>query len=142
GLLGKIIDPLGESKSEGQDYVRPEEEKEIDVSAPGLITRAKITKPFSTGTAVIDMMIPLGCRQKQLVIGDRKTGKSSFLLSVIKNQVKLGTIIVYAAISKQKSDIKKIQNFFVDEGLTGSTVVVASEPDDSPSLIFLTPYSA
>ena len=141
-LLGKIIDPLGESKSEGQEYTRPEEEKEIDVSAPGLITRAKITKPFSTGTAVIDMMIPLGCGQKQLVIGDRKTGKTSFLLSVIKNQVKLGTVIVYAAISKQKSDIKKIQNFFIDEGLTNNTVVVASEPDDSPSLIFLTPYSA
>ncbi|HRN96395.1 MAG TPA: F0F1 ATP synthase subunit alpha [Candidatus Levybacteria bacterium] len=141
-LLGMIVNPLGDSKSQEQQYIRPQTEQEIDVPAPGLVKRAKITKPFSTGTAVIDMMIPLGCGQKQLVIGDRKTGKTSFLLSVIKNQIKLGTIVVYGAISKQKSDIKKIQNFFAKEGLTQNTVIVATESDDSPSLIFLTPYSA
>lgn len=141
-LLGKIITPLGDSKSEQQEYVRPEQEQEIDVPAPGIEKRVKITKPFSTGTAVIDMMIPLGCGQKELVIGDRKTGKTSFLLSVIKNQVKLGTVVVYAGISKQKSDIKKVQNFFEREGLTENTVIVATEANDSPSLIFLTPYSA
>lgn len=141
-LLGKIINPLGDSKSEKQEYARPELEQEIDIAAPGIEKRVKITKPFSTGTAVIDMMIPLGCGQKELIIGDRKTGKTSFLLSVIKNQVQLGTVIIYGAISKQKSDIKKIQNFFAKEGLTDSTVIVATESDDSPSLIFLTPYSA
>jgi F-type H+-transporting ATPase subunit alpha len=141
-LLGNIINPLGDPKSEKKEYTRPKEEREIDIPAPGIEKRVKITKPFSTGTAVIDMMIPLGCGQKELIIGDRKTGKTSFLFSVIKNQVQLGTIIVYAAISKQKSDIKKIQNFFEKEGLTENTVIVATESDDSPSLIFLTPYSA
>ncbi len=142
-LLGKIITPLGDQKSAEQTYTRPTTEQEIDISAPGISERAKIDKPFFTGTAVIDMMIPLGCGQKELVIGDRKTGKTSFLLSTIKNQIKQqGTIAIYAAVSKQKSDIKKIQDFFVKEGLVDSTVIVATESDDSPSLIFLTPYSA
>ncbi len=141
-LLGKIINPLGESKSEIQEYARPAEECEIDIEPPGLVKRAKITKPFSTGTSVIDMMIPLGAGQKELIIGDRKTGKTSFLLSSMKNQVGLGTVVIYGAISKQKSDIKKVQDFFEKEGLTKSTVIVATESGDSPSLVNLTPYSA
>lgn len=142
-MLGKIINPLGENKSDSQTYTRPIEEHEIDISAPGIPQRAKIDKPFFTGTAVIDMMVPLGCGQKELVIGDRKTGKTSFLLSTIKNQIEQhNTIAIYAAVSKQKSDIKKIQDFFDKEGLTDNTVIVAAEADDSPSLIYLTPYSA
>lgn len=142
-LLGKIVNPLGQSKSAHQDYSPPQSERDLDISAPGISARAKIDKPFYTGTSVIDMMIPLGCGQKELVIGDRKTGKTSFLLSTIKNQVnQFGTIAIYAAISKQKSDIKKIQDFFEAENLTDSTVIVATEADDSPSLIYLTPYSA
>lgn len=141
-LLGQIITPLGESKSEKANYTKPAQEEEIDVTAPGIPQRAKINKPFFTGTSVIDMMIPLGAGQKELIIGDRKTGKTSFLFSAIKNQVNQGTIAIYAAISKQKSDIRKIQNFFEQEGLTQNTVIVATESDDSPSLIYLTPYSA
>ncbi len=141
-LLGKIINPLGDSMSAHQEYTRPTEEREVDTQAPGITARAKITKAFITGTSVIDMMIPLGAGQKELIIGDRKTGKSSFLFSVIKNQVKQGTIAIYGAISKQKGDIKKIQDFFASEGLTNNTVIVATEADDSPSLIYLTPYTA
>jgi F-type H+-transporting ATPase subunit alpha len=141
-LLGTIINPLGVSKSEEQTYTRPTEERKVDVRPRGIAERAKISKPFFTGASVIDMMVPLGCGQKELIIGDRKTGKTSFLLSIIKNQAQYGTIAIYAAISKQKSDIKKLHDFFAKEGLLESTVIVATESNDSPSLIYLTPYSA
>jgi len=87
------------------------------------------------------MMVPLGKGQKELVIGDRKTGKTSFLLTTLKNQILTGGVAVYAAIGKKKADIKAVLDYFKREGLLDKIIIVATSSYDSPSLIFLTPYA-
>lgn len=143
-LLGQMIDPLGIPLSKEGNFKRPTEEREINVSAPGLSSRSKIKAPFSTGVSIIDLMVPLGCGQKELIIGDRKTGKTSFLFAAVKNQMKQGSVVVYAAIARKQSDIKKIQDFFEEEKEEerDNFVIVATTSHDSPSLIYMTPYSA
>lgn len=140
-LFGKIIDPLGNPFSESEDYTRPIEERELEARAPGIEDRAKIDQPFLTGVTIVDMMVPLGKGQKELIIGDRKTGKTSFLLSTLKNQIHSGGVAVYAAIGKKKADIKAVMDYFKREGLLDKIIIVATSSYDSPSLIFLTPYA-
>lgn len=140
-LFGKIIDPLGNPFSESESYVRPTEERELEARAPGIEDRAKITEPFLTGVTIVDMMVPLGKGQKELIIGDRKTGKTSFLLSTLKNQINNGGVAVYAAIGKKKSDIKEVMDYFKREGIQDKVIIVATSSYDSPSIIFLTPYA-
>lgn len=141
-LLGHVISPLGNDFATGKTFDSVTEERQIDTKAPGLAARARIKKPFHTGTAIIDMMVPIGKGQKQLIIGDRKTGKSSFLISTIKNQVRSGSLAIYAAIGKKKSDIKQLQDILQQEKIAGKAIVIASASNDSPSLIYITPYVA
>lgn len=141
-LLGQMIDPVGNAISSIGDQKKPSQSREIDILPLGIAYRARIKKPFLTGVSIIDTMVPLGLGQKELILGDRKTGKTSFLLAAIKNQVKLGSIAIYAGVAKRKSDIKKVQEFFEREGLIDSSVLVATTPYDSPSLIYATPFSA
>ena len=141
-LLGLIINPLGESFFDDKEIEGLKDSVELDREVKGIAERKRIQRPFFTGISLVDLLLPLGKGQRQLVIGDRKTGKSSFLLSIIKNQILDNAIVIYAAIGKKKSDIKKLQEFFQREGLLGSTLIVASDPSDSPSVIYVTPYTA
>lgn len=141
-LLGNMIDPLGNQISKEDAPLKFSKARETDVAPLGLAFRARIKKPFLTGVAIIDTMVPLGLGQKELILGDRKSGKTSFVLSTIKNQIKLGSIAIYAGIGKRKSDIKKVRDFFAEEGIIDSSIIVATTPYDSPSLIYATPYSA
>ena len=141
-LIGRIIDPLGNAIINATNYTKPTEERNINSEPPGISKRARVKVPFTTGVSVIDLTIPLGRGQKELVIGDRKTGKTSFLLSCVKKHVSDGGIAIYAAIARKQSDIKKLQNYFEKEGLMDKIIIVATSAHDSPSLIHLTPYSA
>ncbi|OGK47643.1 hypothetical protein A2963_02755 [Candidatus Roizmanbacteria bacterium RIFCSPLOWO2_01_FULL_40_13] len=141
-LLGKIINPLGNSFFDETELAGLKEKVDLEPKTAGIAGRKRIGRPFLTGISLVDLLLPLGKGQRELVIGDRKTGKSSFLLTVVKNQITQGSIVVYAGIGKKKSDIKKLEEFFVKEKLVDSTVLVASDPFDSPSLIFITPYTA
>jgi F-type H+-transporting ATPase subunit alpha len=141
-LLGKVINPLGQSFSENQKFTPPKELREIDTQVLGISSRARIKKPLATGVSIIDMIIPLGKGQRELVIGDRKTGKSTFLLSTIKRQAQEGVITIYAAIGRKHSEIKQLQEFLEQEKILDKAIIVATSSHDSPSLIFLTPYSA
>lgn len=140
-LLGHTITPLGDGLSNAE-FAKPTKRHEIEATPPGMSERVKIATPFLTGVSVIDLMVPLGKGQKELVMGDRKAGKTSFLMSTMKNQIQQGTIVIYGAIAKRKSDIKKIEQFLSAEKLTDKTVIVATSPHDSPNLIYLTPYAA
>ena len=141
-LLGKSIDPLGrslyKSKPSGiySDYIP------IEVLPLGISHRAKITSTLETGVAVVDMMVPLGMGQRELVIGDRKTGKTNFLMQTILNQAKKGTICIYAGIGKKKTDILRVEKFFEDSGIRDKTCIVGSSSTDSAGVIYLTPYTA
>lgn len=141
-LLGKVIDPLGKALYGQIKAGSLTDEVEIDVLPLGIEEREKITQPLHTGVTLIDLMVPIGCGQRELIIGDRKTGKSSFLLSTIKTQVNQGVIAIYAVIAKKKTDIKKIEEFFKKEKILSKIIIVATSAHDSPSLIYLTPYSA
>lgn len=141
-LLGSMIDPLGNPISASAPKLNLTKSRVMDISPLGIAYRARIKKPFLTGVSIIDAMVPLGLGQKELILGDRKTGKTSFLLSTIKNQIKLGSIAIYAGISKRKSDIKKVEDFLAREGLIDSSIIIATSPYDSPSLIYTTPFSA
>ena len=141
-VLGTIIDPLGRSFFDQSGLKESSHSFEVDRDVRGIADRVRIQRPLLSGTSLVDLLIPLGKGQRELVIGDRKTGKSSFLLTLIKKQIEEGSVVVYAAIGKKKSDIKKLQEFFEKEQLSHSCLIVASDPFDSPSLIFLTPYTA
>lgn len=141
-LLGKIINPLGASFFAEREIGEAEAVWPVDREVKGIAERKRIVRPLLTGISLVDLLIPLGKGQRELVIGDRKTGKSSFLLSVVKNQVYSGSVVVYAAIGKKKSDIKSLEEFFAKQKVMSSVVIVASDSFESPNLIFLTPYTA
>jgi F-type H+-transporting ATPase subunit alpha len=141
-LLGKVINPLGEPLDASLPFTPPKEFRDLDAKPTGISGRQKITAPMITGVSLVDQLIPLGRGQRELIIGDRKTGKTSLLLSTIKKQASEGIIAVYAAIAKKKSDIKRLQEFFVQEKVSQNVILVATSSYDSPSLIFQTPYAA
>jgi len=140
-LMGHTIDPLGEPLDPGIPYTKPKLMCELDANPIGISGRKKITTHLTTGVSLIDMLIPLGRGQRELIIGDRKTGKTSLLLTTIKKQAEEGVITIYAAIAKRKSDIKKLQEFFVQEKIMDKVIIVATSSYDSPSLIYQTPYA-
>lgn len=141
-LFGQIITPLGDPFDETQPFTPPKEFRGLESDFIGMSGRVKIDTQLVTGISLIDLMIPLGKGQRELVIGDRKTGKTSMLLTTIKEQVLEGTIAIYAAIGKKKSEVKKLREFFIQQKLFEKIIMVATSSFDSPSLIFQTPYSA
>ncbi len=141
-LLGQTINPLGEPIDPAVAFTSPKNMREMDAKPVDISGRAKITDHLSTGISLIDTMVPLGRGQRELVIGDRKTGKTSLMMTTIKEQAREGVISIYAAIAKKKSDIKKMQQFFTQEKIADKVIIVATSSYDSPSLIYQTPYAA
>lgn len=142
---GTVVDPFGNLLSSHHDVsalLRDKDYKEIDIVPPILLSRAPIKSPFVTGIAAIDLLVPLGKGQRELIVGDRKTGKSMALLSCIAKQAKLGTVVVYTLIAKQYNEVKKMQDHIKKLGIAGRVIIVATMSNESPSLIMLTPYSA
>lgn len=141
-LLGSVIDPTGQPIVGTVKTARSGKTSDLNGHVKGITSRASITKPFHTGMTIIDMLLPLGKGQKQLIIGDRKTGKTAFLLTILKAQIAAGAVVIYAAVGKKQSDIKHIISYIEHEKLQKQTVVVAANSSDSPGLIYLTPFTA
>jgi F-type H+/Na+-transporting ATPase subunit alpha len=141
-LLGKSVNPFGQPLSATVTLEEPKITRPIDISPSGINTRKRIEQSFETGVTLVDMLIPLGKGQRELIIGDRKTGKTSFLYQTILKQASLGTICIYAGIGKKKTDIKKIETFFKNTGIENNTVIVATSSEDPAGVIYLTPYAA
>jgi len=141
-LLGRVIDPLGKSIGSIKPLKTPLQKRPIDIPAAGIVKRRSVTKPFETGILLVDLTIPLGHGQRELIVGDRKTGKTSFLTRTILNQTRRGNICIYAAIGKKKLDVKRIEEFFAQNGVLDKIVIIASGSGDSTGVIYLTPYTA
>ncbi|HSX08608.1 MAG TPA: hypothetical protein VLF93_00460 [Candidatus Saccharimonadales bacterium] len=141
-LLGKAIDPFGRPLNKSLTIETPKISRPIDIAPTGINTRARIDQSFETGVTLVDMLVPLGKGQRELVIGDRKTGKTSFLYQTILKQASLGTICIYAGIGKKKTDIKKVEAFFHATGIEDNTVILATSSEDPAGIIYLTPYAA
>ena len=140
--IGHSIDPLGRSTSESVYIPRPTEYRILDRPAPGIDMREKITQSFETGVAVVDLMIPLGRGQRELVLGDRKTGKTEFLMQVLLTQAKQGSICIYTGIGKKKVDIKRAEEFVLRHDLTQNTIILSTSSTDPLGMIYITPYAA
>lgn len=141
-LLGRVINPVGLAIDGERSIKAPKDKRPINVIPAGITKRSAITKPFETGVLIVDMAIPLGHGQRELVVGDRKTGKTSILTRSILTQTRKGNICIYGAIGKKKIDVKKIQEFFRKEGVLDKMIIVAAVSEDPAGLIYLTPYTA
>ncbi len=142
GLLGSIINPLVHSLDPARPVPVLSETRPVDIIPAGINARSRIKSPCETGVSLIDLMIPLGKGQRELVIGDQKTGKSRFLLRSLLTQVRQGSIGIYAVIGKSRVAIKQIESFISAAKVWDRCVIVAASADDPANLIFLTPYTA
>lgn len=141
-LVGRMIDPLGRSII---PFGRVKDEVKVRLfksNRTEIFNRAKINKQLVTGTLIADSLLPLGEGQRELIIGDRKTGETSFLLSTVVNQVRLGKTVIIGFIGKRKSEVKKIIEHFEKENVLKKIILVVSTSDDSPNLIYLIPFTA
>ncbi|HVZ11974.1 MAG TPA: hypothetical protein VG965_03000 [Patescibacteria group bacterium] len=141
-LLSNVIDPFGNSFENHKLFKKPGQMRPIHSAPPGIKSRKSIKRYFETGVSIVDLMVPLGRGQRELVIGDRKTGKSNFLLQTMVFAAKQGDICIYAAIGKNKIDIKRTEEYFIKNGVINRVIIIASSSQDQPEIIHLTPYSA
>jgi len=141
-FLGKTIDSLGRPLSSKALILDSAEKRLVDVPPAGISSRVKITQPFETGVTSVDLMIPLGKGQRELIIGDRKIGKSAFLLQTMLKQAKAGTIVIYASIGKTRVSVKQLEEFVTTFGISDKVIIIASSASDSLGSLYLTPYSA
>ncbi|MBI1833207.1 MAG: hypothetical protein HYR90_00050 [Candidatus Andersenbacteria bacterium] len=141
GQRGQILNPLGEPLLPGIKIQGETEQRLIDIHPLPIEKRKPIKRQFVTGTSVVDLLVPLAAGQREAVIGDLKTGKTSFVLAAAKAHANRG-IVVFAAIGRPLSEIRRIADFVNEETNTKNVIVVASSAEDIPSLIILTPYAA
>ena len=139
--MGMIIDPFGIDKMTGRVF---NDSKMIPIETPKLpiMVRTSVNRPLETGIASIDLMYPIGRGQRQLIIGDKKTGKTQICLDTIVNQKGKNVICIYVAIGKTKSEIKRIYTKLTEKGANQYTLIVAAFNDDPVPLIKLAPYVA
>jgi len=140
--LGKTVNPLGKSIHGGVVIGNITEHRSIEEIPAGIERRKKINKSLETGVSVVDLMVPLGLGQRELVLGDRKTGKSEFLMQVLLSQVRSGSVCIYACVGKRKSDVKRLEEFVKRNELDDKTCIVVTSSTDPTALIMLTPYYA
>lgn len=140
-LLGRAIDPLGEA-IDGKGQLTESEWEDVDKPPPKITERKTPDKPMETGVSLVDIVVPLARGQRELVIGDRKTGKTEFLLQTIMTQAGKGAICIYAVIGQKRTDILKLREFFESQKVMKNIVIVASSSSDISGLIYLTPYTA
>jgi F-type H+-transporting ATPase subunit alpha len=141
GLLGRVIDPLGRPL-DGNEPVNTSQCLPIERPAPAIMDRAPVTVPLQTGLMVVDALIPIGRGQRELILGDRQTGKTAIALDTILNQRGKNVICVYCAIGQRASAVAKVVANLRTKGALDYTVVVVAEGNDAPGLAYIAPYAA
>jgi F-type H+-transporting ATPase subunit alpha len=141
GLIGRVIDPLGRPL-DGNGPVAASERLPIERPAPPIMDRAPVTVPLQTGLIVIDALIPIGRGQRELILGDRQTGKTAIAIDTIFNQRDQNVVCVYCAIGQRASAVAKVVANLRDKGAMDYTVVVVAEGNDPPGLAYIAPYAA
>ena len=141
GLLGRVIDPLGKPL-DGLGESNADRRKPIERPAPAIMDRAPVTVPLQTGLKVIDALIPIGRGQRELILGDRQTGKTSIAIDAIVNQRDSNVVCVYCAIGQRASAVAKVVSVLHAHDALAYTVVVVAEGNDPPGLSYIAPYAA
>ena len=140
-LLGRVIDPLGRPL-DGRGPVVSHQRLPIERPAAHIMDRAPVTEPLQTGLKVIDALIPVGRGQRELILGDRQTGKTTIAIHTILNQRDEGVLCVYCAIGQRAAAVAKAVATLRDQGAMAYTVVVVTEGNDPPGLAYIAPYAA
>ena len=139
-LIGRVVNPLGEP-IDGKGPIVTKERRRIEVIAPGIVTRKSVHEPLQTGLKAIDAMVPIGRGQRELIIGDRQTGKTAIALDTIINQKGGDVICIYVGIGQKRSSMAKLVNKLEDAGAMNYTIVVSSTASEPAPLQFMAPYS-
>ena len=140
GLLGRVVGPLG-NPIDGKGDIESAETRPIEAEAPGIIKRKSVSVPLQTGIKAIDSMIPIGRGQRELIIGDRQTGKTEIAIDTIINQRDQNVICIYVAIGQKNTSVVKIQNELAAAGAMPYTVIVAAGASESAPLQYIAPYA-
>ena len=139
-VLGRVVNPIGEAL-DGQGEIKDDVVVNIEKNAPSIIDRKPVREPLETGIKFIDSMIPIGCGQRELIIGDKKTGKTAIAIDTILNQRGTDIICIYVSIGQKKSSIARVVKTLRENNCMDYTVIVAAGASDSAALQFLAPYS-
>lgn len=140
-LLGRVIHPLGEPL-DGQGQIVAAKRLPVNRPAPEILDRAPVTTPLQTGIKVIDALVPIGRGQRELILGDRQTGKTAIAVDTILNQKGKDVICVYCAIGQRASSVAKVVATLEEHDAMEYTTVVVTEGDDPPGLVYIAPYAA
>ncbi len=140
GLFGRVVNPLGEP-IDGKGPIASKETRLIETIAPGIVARKSVHEPMQTGLKAIDSMVPIGRGQRELIIGDRQTGKTAIAIDTIINQKGGDLICIYVGIGQKRSTIAQIVQRLENEGAMEHTIVVSSTASEPAPLQFLAPYS-
>ena len=140
GLLGRVVDALG-NPIDGKGPIETKEFRPVESEAPGIIERKSVSVPLQTGIKAIDSMIPIGRGQRELIIGDRQTGKTVIAVDTIINQKDTGVICIYVAIGQKSSSVVSLVNELTRAGAMPYTIVVSASASESAPLQYVAPYA-
>ena len=140
GLLGRVVTPLGQP-IDGRGEVRTTQHMPVERKAVGVIQRQPVKEPLQTGLKVIDSMFPIGRGQRELIIGDRQTGKTAIAVDTIINQKGKGVFCIYVAIGQKASTVAKVEKTLMDAGAMDYTVIVSASASEPAPLQYLAPYA-
>jgi F-type H+-transporting ATPase subunit alpha len=140
-LIGRVLSPLGEPMDD-KGPINTKERNPLERIAPGVLDRQPVREPLQTGIKAIDSMIPIGRGQRELIIGDRQTGKTAVILDTIINQKGEDLICIYCAIGQKRSTIAQVMKVLTDAGAMDYTIIVASSASEPASVQYIAPYAA
>jgi len=139
-LLGRIVDPLGKPL-DGKGAIETTETRPAEFKAPGVVQRQPVKVPVQTGLKAIDAMIPIGRGQRELIIGDRQTGKTAIAIDTIINNRDSGLVSVYVAIGQRMSTVVQLAEVLAENGALENTIIVAAAADEAAPIKFMAPYA-
>ncbi len=140
-LLGRILDALGRPR-DGRGPIEADRLSPIEVAAPSILDRKPVARPLATGLKAIDAAVPVGFGQRELIIGDRQTGKTSIAIDAILNQKNTGVPCIYCAIGQRGDAVAKVIGALRDGGVIGNTIVLSAGDEEAPGLSYVAPYAA
>lgn len=140
-MLGRVVDALGRPR-DGGARITTATERPIEAEAPGILSRSAIVRPLATGLKAIDAAVPVGLGQRELIIGDRQTGKTSIAVDTMLNQIRSDVTCIYCAVGQRGDAVAKVVGALEEGGMLSRSVVIAAGDEEPPGLAFIAPYAA
>ena len=140
GLLGRVVDPLG-NPLDGQGPIEATERRPLEFKAPGVVARQPVKEPLQTGIKAIDSMIPIGRGQRELIIGDRQTGKTAIAVDTILNQRDTDVVCIYVAVGQKASTVAQVYDRLRDEGAMDYTIIVSAPAQEAAPIKWMAPFA-